>query len=147
MKSFVFFIILNVLTLFAHAQDQTTCEQMFSLQNKTCTPCQRALFTQKAMNPSFAEMSPENCLVFDTFLNYISDNTTTTPDTPDIPFQDDVTKVKEALDKTCAENVNSQNLCEKVGNGKLLSINIISFTYIYNTFFFNKIIISILNYF
>ena len=58
MKYFSFFVFLNVLILFAYAQnpagptgpttpnplDVTTCEQSFALQNGSCTPCQQALF-------------------------------------------------------------------------------------------------------
>ncbi|GBB94145.1 hypothetical protein RclHR1_00230023 [Rhizophagus clarus] len=46
MKSFSFFVFLNVLILFAHAQNQTTTCEQFNLLNgtATCTPCQQAIF-------------------------------------------------------------------------------------------------------
>jgi hypothetical protein len=108
MKPFSFFIFLNVLTLFAYAQDQNTCEQKFNLQGKPCSPCQQALskvtgtpFTDPKQTP------PDKCNVFFMFYHYLSEITSITPDNP-IP---EFSKVIEALDKTCAETAN--NACSE----------------------------------
>jgi hypothetical protein len=105
MKSFVFFIILNVLTLFAHAQGQTTCEQKFSLQGETCTPCQQALFKYGATD---FKTIPNKCWALAIFQSHVNENTTITSDTPP---QEKIANTKLALDKTCAETAN--NACNE----------------------------------
>jgi hypothetical protein len=79
------------LTLFVYAQNQTTCEQKFSLQNETCTPCQQALFKYKeAMdNMTLLAKPTDKCLVYNSFIHYVVvssfiSNTTV----------DDITKMK-----------------------------------------------------
>lgn len=193
MKPFSFIILLNVLTLFAYAQNQKTCEQ---IQRKACTPCQQVLF--KVTSAAFADPKKapaDKCQVFFIFFHYLLENTSVTPDNP-IP---EATKVKEALDKTCAETANNacsestaksvyteidkscdaelkqyypvkgtgkeltppnnagflaemtiatyysaiplrENMCVKVGGGKLLSKKYNTLTYIYSTIFFNKLL-------
>lgn len=54
MKFFSFFALLNLLVLFAYAQDQAppgTCEEAFSLKGTTCTPCQQTLLNTIRLQP------------------------------------------------------------------------------------------------
>jgi hypothetical protein len=104
MKSFSFFILLNVLNFFAYAyaQDQEiTCEQNFDLQGKTCTPCQQALFKHK-VNIIFGQANqqlPDKCDIFGLYVKYSFENTV------DIVTPAETTKkvVKENIENTCAE--------------------------------------------
>ncbi|RGB41721.1 hypothetical protein C1646_751783 [Rhizophagus diaphanus] len=122
MKSFSFFVILNVLILFAYAQNQTvpeanTCEQNFLLIGKTCTPCQQAIFKNGGI-PSFTDKTvPSNkCLADTIFFYYLffdpsNPATFDTADTPDEKISKFTKKAIEDLDKTCAETAN--NACNE----------------------------------
>ncbi|CAB4487991.1 hypothetical protein RhiirA1_541710 [Rhizophagus irregularis] len=123
MKSFSFFVFLNVLILFAYAQNQTvpeaaTCEQTFFLTGTTCTPCQQAIFKNNA-NPSFLDITvpSDKCLADKIFFYYLfltpstTPATPGTPDTPDERISQFTKKAIEDLDKTCAETAN--NACNE----------------------------------
>ncbi|GBB94141.1 hypothetical protein RclHR1_00230019 [Rhizophagus clarus] len=114
MKSFSYLVFLNVLILFAYAQDQpipaTSCEQRFALQGTTCTPCQQALFKHNFIDTSaaIAKQPPsDKCMVTSIFSYHLLEEISTTPGTSAA----DVTKVKNALDKTCADTAN--NACSE----------------------------------
>src|ERR1700753_2068999 len=92
MKSFSFFVFLNVLILFAYAQNQTipstTCEQNFGLNGTTsCTPCQQAIFN--TTQPPVAK-----CNVLVTLLGHTLN--ATGPDS-----------LRDDIDKTCAETADA----------------------------------------
>ncbi|PKC05760.1 hypothetical protein RhiirA5_484673 [Rhizophagus irregularis] len=138
MKSFSFFVLLNVLILFAYAQDQTlpaaaTCELTFALQQgSTCTPCQQALFKHNPLDSSFLETKkqPSDKCLFTSFLFYHisvndpSSNGTINLDSPDIP------KLTLAFDQACADTANnacsesdSKNAYTEVANACDVEVN------------------------
>ncbi|RGB41724.1 hypothetical protein C1646_662828 [Rhizophagus diaphanus] len=124
MKTFSSFIFLNLLILFAYAQDQTlpatTCEQNFALQGKTCTPCQQAIFKNGGIDESTSFINkkpPSNkCLFSSIFIYHLLESSSATPATPSTPGTPgtpkiDSASVKDALDKTCADTAN--NACKE----------------------------------
>ncbi|CAB4376684.1 unnamed protein product [Rhizophagus irregularis] len=123
MKTFSFFIFLNVLIPFAYAQDQTlpatTCEQNFALQGTTCTPCQQAIFKNGGSDASsFVNKKPPSnkCLFTNIFAYHLFESSSATPATPSTPgtpgtLKIDSASVKDALDKTCADTAN--NACSE----------------------------------
>ncbi|GBB94146.1 hypothetical protein RclHR1_00230024 [Rhizophagus clarus] len=104
MKSFSFFVFLNLLIFFVYAQNQTipatiTCEQSFALNGTTCTPCQQAIFN--TTQPPTAK-----CNVLSILLSHLFEGISFVPDasgTSSVASEPDLTKAKDAVDKTCAE--------------------------------------------
>jgi hypothetical protein len=102
-------VLLNTIFL-AYAQDPKaptiTCEQEFSLQGTTCSPCQQTLheypFVDLASTINHQPPS-DKCLIFSIFAYYMSEETpTTSPDTT----APDAAKINSALDKTCESTAN-----------------------------------------
>ncbi|GBB94143.1 hypothetical protein RclHR1_00230021 [Rhizophagus clarus] len=90
MKSFSFFVFLNLLILFVYAQNQaipsttsSTCEQYFTLNSTTsCTPCQQAIFKTQ-------QLPTAKCnIIFILASNMLG------PPTPN--------SLRDDIDKTCA---------------------------------------------
>ncbi|RGB41720.1 hypothetical protein C1646_662824 [Rhizophagus diaphanus] len=110
MKSFSFFVLLNVLILFAYAQDQTspaaaTCEQNFAIQEgSTCTPCQQALFKHNTTDSTFLETKkpPSDKCLFTSFLvHYLTVNE---PPSDDKKLNNlDSQKITAALNQACVD--------------------------------------------
>ena len=110
MKSFSSFIFLNVLILFAYAQDQTlpatTCEQNFALQGTTCTPCQQAIYKNGGSDASsFVNKKPPSNKCLFIYLKVVLLLPLLL-----VPYPW-YSSVKDALDKTCADTTN--NACSE----------------------------------
>jgi hypothetical protein len=96
------------LTLFVYAQNQTTCEQKFSLQNESCTPCQQVLFKYKEAtdNIKFLEKPTDKCLVSNFLAYYVTVSSLISDKTVD-----DITKVKGGIELACADT--AKNPCNE----------------------------------